>query len=280
MPQRGEEIERHLRAATRNGATVETTDLELLRRAIGDVLLHRRRLQWPNPEAAAKGVRGEVPFLLDAGHAISEALVAIWRDEAWSVEDAEAASQWIIDTLAIDLYPLQLIPPGDPRSDELLGVHLGGLVLVALQFYGGKDVERQAAYLDWFWRNHLGSFLRIRPEIRPSLESFIARHLTRDDADDPEPRIWRIFLAKVLNAMPLALRVPLLEREDMRASFELPAHGQVSVDDEDYDELEFFGAVIEAEVGSPRFVCAASGKRARIDVVLENGAEELLGELL
>lgn len=275
MPQRGGEIARHLRAATRDGEVVETIDLALLRRAIGEALVHRRRLQWPDPQAAAKGVRGEVPFLLDTGHAISEALVAIWRDDAWSVEDAEAASEWIIDMLEINLFPLQMLAAGDPRSDELLGVHLGSLVLVALQFFRGKEMRRQIAYLDWFWRHYLGNFLRIRPEIRPALETMLARHLERDEADGPDARVWRVYLANVLNAMPLALRASLLQRKDLRRSFGLPNHGQVTVDGEDYDEIEFFGAVIDATTSSAHRLRSASDKEAKIELVVEHGAEHV-----
>lgn len=273
MPQRGDEIVRHLRAATHKGEVTETPDLGLLRRAIGELLMHRRRLQWPAPGAVAEGIRGEVPFLLDTGHAVTQALVAIWRDDSWSLDDAEAASEWIIDILEIGLFPMQVLAAGDPRSDELLGVHLGSLVLVALQFFSGKDTSRQAAYLDWFWRHYLGNFLRIRPEIRPSLEAMIARHLEDDGVSGPEKKLWRGYLAQVLNAVPLALRASLLAREDVRQAFDLPDHGQISVGGEDYDEVEFFRAVINASVQTPVRLVSLAGNDTLVDLVAVDGGE-------
>ncbi|KQZ61330.1 hypothetical protein ASD67_19025 [Sphingopyxis sp. Root1497] len=275
MPQRGGEIERHLRAATRKGQVAETQDIALLRRAIGETLVNRRRLQWPNPSEAAKGAKGELPFLLDSGHAITEALVAIWRDDSWDIADAEVASEWILDTLEIGLFPQQALAAGDPRSDQLIGVHLGSLVLVAMQFYRGREMARQAAYLDWFWRYCLGNSYRSRPALRPAVEAMIAKHLERDGEEGPDERLWRVYLAKVVNAMPMPIRIPLLQRSELRQSFDLPEHGQISLDGEDYDELEFFSALIGADVNSVRRVVAASGKQAKIDLVIENGSEHV-----
>ncbi|KTF67839.1 MULTISPECIES: HTH domain-containing protein [unclassified Sphingomonas] len=267
LPQRGDEIAHHLRAATKAGVTDDTPDLAQLRRAIGHTLVHRRRLQWPDHAAIQQGLEGEVPFLLDNGHAVSDALVAIWRDEAWSVADAEAASAWIVDTLDINLFPMGLMEPGDPRSDHILGVHAGGLVLVAIQLFRGKDQgKRQAAYLDWFWRHYLANMLRIRPEIREGLEGMISGFLAGEDGDISADSTWRVLAAGLINAMPPSLRLSLLRREDLRQALNLPEHGLVSVDDEDFDERDFLDAVIHAS-DKPRKLKSMSGKVAAIALV-------------
>ena len=109
VPLRGDEIARFMRPAVQNGELRETEDLAIIRRYIGEALIHRRRLQWPEPTAVEQGIKGEVPFLLDSGHAISQALAAIWNDDSWNVDDAEVASAWIVDTLEMSLFPVQVL---------------------------------------------------------------------------------------------------------------------------------------------------------------------------
>ncbi|WMS41831.1 hypothetical protein RDV64_17420 [Acuticoccus sp. MNP-M23] len=242
MPLRGDEIAGFMRRAVRHAQLRETEDLAVIRRSIGEALIHRRRLQWPEPTAVEHGIKGEVPFLLDSEHAIIQALAAIWNDDSWTVGDAEVASAWIVDTLEMSLIPMLVLAAGDPRSDSLLGTHLGWLALVAIQIFSGKRSEQQQrAYLDWLWRHVLANALRVRPEIRSGLEEMIERHLTRTDDGLMEDRLWLALSGRVLNAMPLPLRVSLLQRPSMRNALNLPDHGQITVDGFDFDEREILG---------------------------------------
>ena len=266
MPLRGDEIARFLRSAVRNGQLRETEDLAIMRHSIGEALIHRRRLQWPDPKALEQGVKGEVPFLLDSGHAISQALAAIWNDDSWTVDDAEVASAWIVDTLEMSLFPMQVLAAGDPRSDLLLGIHLGGLALVAVQIFSGKRSEqRQRAYLDWFWRHVLANALRVRPEIRGGLEEMIEGHLTRTEDGQVEEQLWLALSGRMINAMPLPLRQSLLQRPGMREAFNLPDHGQVTVDVFDFDEREFWDAIVSASVGQAKKLKTMRGEVASVE---------------
>ncbi|BBE34770.1 hypothetical protein [Sphingosinicella microcystinivorans] len=276
MPLRGDEIARFMRPAVQNGELRETEDLAIIRRYIGEALIHRRRLQWPEPTAVEQGIKGEVPFLLDSGHAISQALAAIWNDDSWTVDDAEVASAWIVDTLEMSLFPLQVLTARDPRSDSLLGIHLGGLALVAVQIFSGKRSEqRQRAYFDWFWRHVLANALRVRPEIRGSLEEMIESHLTRTDDGLMEDRLWLALSGRVLNAMPLPLRVSLLQRPGMREAFNLPDHGQITVDGLDFDEAEFWDAVVNAAVGQVKKLKTMRGEAATLEWIESDGDPHL-----
>lgn len=265
MPLRGDEIARFMRPAVQNGEVRETEDLAIMRRYIGEALIHRRRLQWPDPAAVEQVINGEVPFLLDSGHAINEALAAIWNDDSWNVADAEVASAWIVDTLEMSLFPVPVLAAGDPRSDSLLGIHLGGLALVAIQIFSGKrSDQRQRAYLDWFWRHVLANALRVRPEIRSGLEEIIESHLTRTDDGLMEDKLWLNLSGRVLNAMPLPLRVSLLQRPGVREAFNLPDHGHVTVDGFDFDELQFWDAVVNADVGQIKKLTTLRGEAATL----------------
>lgn len=276
MPPESDEIAHFIRSATAQGQVIETEDLALLRRATGEALIHRRRLQWPDAGAVAQGVRGEVPFLLDSGHAVSGALVAIWNDPKWSIADAEAASEWMVDTLEIGLFPTQLIGAGDPRSDHLLGVHLGRLVLNAIQIFESKGRKgRQQAYLDWMWRHLLARTLRLRPEIRPSLEGFIEDHLTKTEDGVMEGKLWLSLAARMLNSMPLPLRVPLLQRAGISEAFNLAGDGQVTVEDFEFPAGEFWAAIVSAKIGQPQVIETVEGQRATIALLSAEDGEHL-----
>ena len=251
MPLRGDQIAHFARVATKKGAVTETVDLAIMRRSIGEALTNRRRLQWPEPAAIEQGIHGEVPFLLDSGHAISGALVKIWNDTSWSIDDAEAASDWILDTLEIGLFPQQVLAAGDPRSDYLIGVHLGGLVLSAIQITKGKNQQRQQAYLDWLWRHVVAGTLRVRPEIRIGFEGMIEGQLTNTDSDVMDDQTWRALMGRLLNSTPPSLRVSLLQRQAIRVAFNLSEHGQVTVDRFEFDEPIFWEAVVSVDATQP-----------------------------
>lgn len=78
LPLRSDETLAHLRRAVSGDTLRETEDLTLLRRDMDAILRNRRLLQWPDPAAAEKGVRGEVPFLLDLGTMVAETLGGLW----------------------------------------------------------------------------------------------------------------------------------------------------------------------------------------------------------
>ena len=100
----------------------------------------------------------------------SQALGAIWNDARWTIADAQAASRWIVDRLDVGLFPLPVLAAGDPRSDHLIGTHLGGLLLVALQVRPGQiDDPRQRQYLRWLVDDVARLLLRVRPEFRASM---------------------------------------------------------------------------------------------------------------
>jgi len=269
MPLRGEEIVHFVREAVRDGGLRETDDLALLRRSVGEALAQRRRLQWPDPSSSDQSVKGEVPFILDSGHAISEALATIWNDPDWAIADAVVASGWIIDTLEINLFPMSIFGAGDPRSDHILGTHLGALILVAIQIVprGKASEERQVAYLDWLWRHLVANALRVRPELRKPLEDMIESHLTRTEDGAVEDRLWLGLGGRVLNALPLSLRMRLVERRGIREAFQLPDHGQVTIEGHDFDEAEFWQAIIDARSNDPRTITGLNGEKAVMSFV-------------
>lgn len=236
-----------LRPTTENGKVAESEPLAALRRAAGNALRERRRLQWPDPAAAMKGARGEVPFLLDTGHAVTQALAEIWDDDRWSIEDASAASGWILDHLDFGLFPLPVLASGDPRSDHLLGTHIGGLLLSALQIRPGRPGDpRRAAFLEWAMDHLVRNSLKIRPEIRPSLEEMIEAILVQPEEDAESERRWSLVAGTALNAMPEDLRAMMIARPAIRARFELPDHGQLTIGGHDFDEMVLWNAIASA----------------------------------
>lgn len=277
LPIEGDEVATLLRQATKDGAVVETADLAILRRHMGEFLHHRRRLQWPTPELTDQEVRGEVPHLLDNGHELLAALVAIWNDERWSLEDCEAASEWAFEHLELGLFPLPILGPDDPRSDHLIGVHLGSLILGALQIEPGAGrSERQTAYLAWLWTKIIRNALRARPGFREPMEAMVEQHLVRTEGGAREEPLWLALAGRMLNAMPEPLRSPLLERNEMREAFGLAEHGNISVAGHDFDELEFWTAVASATQLPAPVVAPLEGKPATVSLREEGGRHLVL----
>lgn len=278
MPLDGDEIAALMRPAVRAGEVVETDDLAVLRRSAGEFLRSRRRLQWPDPVAAEREVRGEVPFLLDRGHAVAQALGSIWNDARWSVADAQAASRWIVDHLEAGLFPLPVLAAGDPRSDHVVGTHLGGLVLVALQVRPGKvDDPRQGQFLSWLVDEVVRPCLRVRPEFRASMDDMIEGFLVDDgeEADDRNVRLWRTLAGKAINAMPDDIRVPLMSRERIRREFDLPEHGMMGVASYDFDEMSFWRAMATATTTGGRAVETMTGETGQATLVEDGGGRAL-----
>lgn len=269
MPLDGDEIAYHLRKAVKGDAISETADLAILRRAVAETLLERRLLQWPDQQAAEKGVRGEVPFILDSGHSVAGALASLWDDHDVSIAGAESASEWIIKNLDIELFPLPVLPAGDARSDHLIGLHLAQLVLLGMQIRPSKvGRKRLAAYLDWIWAHIVGPSVRVRPERWSPMLAMMEQNLTHDVLEDEASEgIWLRFAGVLINALPYPLRVRLIERAKIREVFGIPDHGQVTVDKYDFDEIAFWSAIADAKAKGKTEILAASGEKARIRLV-------------
>ncbi|HEY5712600.1 MAG TPA: hypothetical protein VIT38_11960 [Allosphingosinicella sp.] len=272
LPLSEREIVHYLRDAVRDGEVRETPDLAILRRGMGEILANRRRLHWPNGEAAAQGHRGEIPFVLEWGHAISAALVDIWADEGWTIADAKAASTWMLYTLDLSMFPMPGIPAGDPRSDILLGIHLGSLVLVGVQILRSRSrARRQKAYFKWLWNDVVAQMLRVRPELREPMEQLVEGHFAHAEGQSDEP-IWLGLAARAVNAMPEGFRHPLLQRPALRRAFNIPDHQQVNIGDLSFDELSFWKAVLKATAGKPTQVETESGERAILELSDRKGS--------
>jgi len=273
MPVIEPEIVHFLRAATRDGDVTETPDLILLRRSIGELLLHRRRLQWPHPQAAENGARGEVPLLLDTGHAVTGALAAIWRDHDWTEADAVAASNWIVDNIEINLFPLPVLAADDPRSDHLIGVHWASLLLTGMQIDTGKRASaRRKAFFNWVWDDLLAHAARTRPEIWPSLEDMLAEYLVKDPADEgpQEEKIWIELAGQTVDAMPSNVRRALLARSDILEAFSLVGSSQVNLGVHSFDE-EGFWRTTASVTREPSSLTTTKGIEAVFRVAEEGG---------
>ena len=278
MPLDGEEIAALMRPAVRGGEVIENGDLAIMRRSMGEFLRCRRRLQWPDPAAAVKEVRGEVPFLLDRSHAVAQALAEIWNDVRWTVADAAAASRWIVDHLEMGLFPLPVLAPGDARSDHVIGTHLGGLVLVALQIRPGRiEDPRQGQYLRWLADDVVRPSLRVRPEFRASMEEMIEKFLVGDgeEEDARNVELWRTLAGKAINAMPDDIRVPFLLRDRIRREFDLPGHGVMNLDRYDFDEMSFWRATANATTTGSRTVQTTTGEIGEATLVDGDGVRGL-----
>lgn len=262
-----EEIIRYLREAVADGDIKATESLAILRRAAAASDLHRRWFQFPDEAAASKGARGEMPFLLDTGNAASEVLRQLWNDDTLAIEDAKAASSWLVEYLDPELLSLSVLAAEDPRTDLLVALHLAQLVMIGIQILPPKSKrERLRSYLDWLWETVIDERLRIRPEMRKPFEDAFERYLIDLLDDDPSLHkpTWTALSGNLINSLPKALRIQLLERPKIRRIFGNPDHGNITIDDLQFDEVDFWKAATSAGIDQPITLATVTGKRASL----------------
>jgi hypothetical protein len=245
VPLEADEVIRYLRDATRDGQVDETDDLRTLRRAVGKVLLERRIIQWPTPEQFEQGQRGEVDTLLKLSRLISNVLPRLWGSLDWTVEDAQAASEWIVEHLDCGMYPLSVIGVDDPRSDFLLGGHLVGLLTSVIEVPIHSDYdERRHALLGWAWHSVVEPTLASRPMARPAfLESLQALMLDLLEPDD-DLKLRRVILGVAINAFPEDLRTLVLEHASLRQAFGMSDEPIIGICELEFDARSLYAAML------------------------------------
>ena len=249
VPFNGQDLVAPMQGATELDRLAEGSALADIRRTAAFQLSHRQRIQWPNPKQVEAGIHGELPYILDLGHATSAALVAIWRDQSFDDDAACARSDWIIEQFDFSLFPMAILGPDDPRSDYTLGTTLAALMLVALQILCKSETEaRQMAYCHWFWTAVMRDIIRIRPKALSHTLDFMAHHfvhtLLDGDAPEVEESAWRGFVSRGFNALPDLLRSELLEREEVREAFGIPNTPELTVGGTRFNEHIFWDAVL------------------------------------
>jgi tetratricopeptide (TPR) repeat protein len=274
MPIEAEELTIPLRAATSGGRVNETSELRLLRRSIALTLYNRRLIQWPNPNEINDEIKGEVPHLFDNSHSLGEALALIWKNPAWTTPDAKAASQWLIENIDINLFPYSVIAEGDPRSDHLLGVHLGGLALNGLQVLPSKQGRMQLkAFLEWLWDAVIAETLKVRPESTSSLVAMIEGHITSFHFELEAQDLERKMAGNFIDSMPARMRELFMDRPKVREYFGLPDHHNITIGNHDFDEREFWTAVATCSAEKSREL--KSVKREMGHICIANDASDL-----
>jgi hypothetical protein len=268
MPIEAEELTIPLRVATSGGQVSDTLDLQLLRRSIALTLRNRRLIQWPNPNELSEEVKGEIPYLLDNSHSLGEALASIWKDAAWAAPDANAASQWLIENIDINLFPYSVIAAGDPRSDHLLGVHLGGLALNGLQILPSKQGRmRLKAFLEWLWYTVIAETLKVRPECTNGFISMIEGHITSFHFEQEAQDLERKIAGNFVNSMPVRMREIFMDRPKVREYFGLPDHHNITIGNHDFDEREFWTAVATCSADQSMDLKSIKGEMAQIRIL-------------
>lgn len=254
LPLHADEVLHHVRASMDGAQVRDSEDLRMLRRGVSNILRHRRMLQWPDPTTPDDGVRGEVPFLLDLGHMVTETIARLWTARDLDEEAAIAASTWILENLDVDQYPMVVLASDDPRSDQLQGLRLASLLLNGLQIVPTKAMrERQKRYLHWVWNEVVGPRLTDRPEMRASMMEMIEQHVIGADDDEHADgrRLWRQLTGSFLNALPQPLRDRVFSRPAIAYAFGLDGHGTITIGELSIDETDFFEAIAALSPTTP-----------------------------
>ena len=100
IPLRASEILHHLmQARVQNGRVVETQQLAILRRYVANCLADGAALQRPVEGSTNSG---EIPFVLNLGREVTDAIISLWKMAGDDVEACQARADWIMESLYLD----------------------------------------------------------------------------------------------------------------------------------------------------------------------------------
>jgi nucleoside phosphorylase len=158
VPVSSKEILYHLKRAsvTPEGRLTETFELAVLRRYLAACLLDPAYIQRPPLPQDAPNMTGELKFISDVTRAVTETLVGVWADEATSVEEARARSEWVLRNLYTGLFGvMHLLPNPGTRGDgvEHIGLDLGSAFVYGQAIHGNslepRGYERRRQFFEW-----------------------------------------------------------------------------------------------------------------------------------
>jgi nucleoside phosphorylase len=157
VPVSSKEILYHLKRASvsPDGRVTETFELAVLRRYLAACLLDPAYLQRPPLPQDAPNMTGELKFISDVTRAVTETLVGVWADEAISVEETQARSEWVLRNLYTGLFGvMHLLPNPETRGDgvEHIGLDLGSAFVYGQAIHGNsrepKGYERRRQFFE------------------------------------------------------------------------------------------------------------------------------------
>jgi nucleoside phosphorylase len=127
------EIFYHLHQAQLNseGRIIETHELSVLRRYFASCFLDAESLQTPPVPEGFPNLSGEITFITQTTHAVTDAFIELWADENSDIQTTIARSEWILNNLYTGLFGLiHLLPNPEMREDAIneIGMDIGSLL--------------------------------------------------------------------------------------------------------------------------------------------------------
>lgn len=182
LPVTRDEIVHHVRQATcRNGTIIETGGLAVLRRYVAGCLVDGADLDIPPSGKSMEGPAGELPFILGLGHETMAAVTELWRDPALVPDFARAGSDWIVNSLNVDLALLRAATAGDalPPSLEVSAVGLTGWIVRAVGLLPLLDRVSEGnarEYMGWVESRLIEPRTTAEPELLPAVAAVLRHH--------------------------------------------------------------------------------------------------------
>jgi hypothetical protein len=256
IPIQSGEILHHLRQArVRNGQTIETRELRIIRQYVSASLFHGEVLQRPPMPPNSPNEHGEVEYTLELSRAIVGSIVGLWAEEEES-ETLFAHSEWILAKILLDHLGISnLISWRRPHQDDLFIVSIlyGSLIAQAINFRSRREKSGPSVrkrYFEWLYSRMLRKRIDATPSILEELSKLLKRFLFGIKTEYQDQFLnWAALqlLRELYNDFPEPIKKVMDQDEEFLDS--LGIRKIVLIEDFPFDPQEFWSAAAKVANG-------------------------------
>ena len=271
LPPSAEEFVYHIRKANMEGANLrESPELASLRQYCAACLLDwdsLQRLPQNHPEALE---RSEVLFLPELQNAVRGALISLWKQKDIDVAVAVAGSNWLVESVWVDIaaLPTLSIGPGKPL-EALVGVSeaqlaIEGISIPRVSIRDQSRHNRRSLYLSWMM-SCLGDEPRRIRKLAAGLKRFLLSLVT-DAENSTERDFARKLIAQFMSDLPEALDSAIHFTRAELKQLEWNQFSPVNFGDVTFDGAQFWPAAQRALRGQAGVISANVPAGVKFDV--------------
>ncbi len=279
------ELRHHLATAEyANDSLIESAELRTIRRYFAACLLDWDSLQKLPPNHPLIHRKSEIAIAASVQVGCTDVLLRIWKDPNISLPRKHSASDWILNSLWIDIAAVNTFGKDETAVVEgTLGICLAHLITNIVQIGILADqTETRTAYLDWLLSrinadSDKGGPLAV--QLKRMLETL------NSDIGGVFKKPWRRMMSNVVTALPVELRIALDLTSKERKAFGYSEYTAITVGEFTFDGVDIWPAIAKAAEGkaatveskdthSKQFSLKASWKENQLRVLFDDGEKK------
>ncbi len=250
LPLEADEIVHHLRQAPfreERADVQETADLVTLRHYIARILINHEHLQMPHVEKNRVVNRGELPILSSFMHAVTQSLLALWKDETVSERHRSIMMNWVWENLGFARLP---------GFYEEINISHRGIVMADLfcsgivHLHREADLPRLRGYFHWLYHRLLLKISWSTPGFLSEVVEYVKKYTLAilSGNDDQNVRAyWAQHFFRIFSqALPIPIREELFKDPGFFDKMGLTVRKTLNIGDHRFEYNMFWRAVAEA----------------------------------